>query len=228
MTDLSNIRYIISDWDGTLSDSWPDYLAAFCKLMEEKFGVDPDKSKQYYNFTAGAALSNQIKEAAQKFANTTVEDTIELENLFWKYQKDLPAPPVINGASQALQELKNKGYKIVVWSGTRSDILVDRLVKTDLDKFIDFSIGNVPGSSTQVKGQGLFAEIAKHLNISTDELRQKAVVIGDGTGDIKAGREVGCPTIGIPKKPEDGKVLETAGADFVIQSIKDLPSLLTK
>lgn len=223
--DLSSIRYIISDWDGTLVDSWQDYLTAFSRLMKEKFHVDLKKSREYYNSTAGRALTNQITEAAKRFANQTIENTVELENLFWDYQKDLFPPSVIDGALETLQEMKNRGYTIVVWSGTRSDILVDRLEKTGLGEYVDFSIGNVPGSKDLVKGQGLFAKIAEHLGVSIGELREKAVVIGDGKGDIEAGREVECPTIGIPKKPEDGEMLLDAGADFIVPTIKNLAKL---
>lgn len=79
-----------------------------------------------------------------------------------------------------------------------------------------------------VKGKGLFSVIAKHLGLSTDQLRGQSVVIGDGKGDMDAGREIGCPTIAIPKKPEDEKGLINAGADFIIPQISDLPALLRK
>lgn len=226
--DLSNIRYIISDWDGTLVDSWPEATESFVHLMSEKFGIDPKASEEYYNETAGRALSGQIKDAAKKFKNIDVDNTLELESEFWDFKMTLTPPEVIKGAPEALKALKDKGFTIIVWSGTRTDVLKDAIIKTGLKPFVDFSIGNLPGSSVMIKGKGLFAEIAKHLGISADQLSCQSVVIGDGKGDIEAGREVGCPTVAIPKKPEDEKSLVNAGADFIIPQISDLPALLNK
>lgn len=226
--DLSNVRYIISDWDGTLADSWPEATAAFTHVMLEKFGIDPKTSEEYYNETAGRALSGQIKEAAKKYKDIDAENTEELESSYFNFRMTLPPPKVIKGAPEALKELKEKGFTIVVWSGTRSDVLADALEKTGLKQYINFSIGNYPGSDVIVKGKGLFAEIARHLGISVDQLRSQSVVIGDGKGDIDAGLDVGCPTIGIPKKPEDEKGLINAGADFIVSTIGDLPALLNK
>jgi len=224
-TDLSNVSYIISDWDGTLVDSFPDYTAAFARLMQEKFGVDPKQSKPYYISTAGEALTNQIRIAAQRFTGQDVDDTVDLEQLFWDFQKDSDPPPVIDGANQTLETLVSNGFKIAVWSGTRTDILGIKLQQTGLRQFVDFEIGNTPGSTTQVKGSVLFKEIAKHFGISASDLCSQSVVIGDGVGDIRAGQAVNCPTVGI-LKTQTKDIFIAAGADFIIPSIKDLPSLL--
>lgn len=224
--DLSQVKYIISDWDGTLVDSFPNYTVVFSRLMREKFGVDQALSSQYYISTAGEALTNQIREAAKRFAGQSIENTIELEQLFWDYQKDSPAPPIIEGALETLKFLKEKGYKIIIWSGTRTDILGIKLQQTRLGQFVDFYIGNEPGSQEKVKGPFLFEEIAKHSDLSAEDLQRQAVVIGDGRGDMKAGQKVHCPTIGtLRTTPKQD--LRSAGADFIIPSIKDLPGLLT-
>lgn len=225
--DLSNIRYIISDWDGTLVDSIPTYTAAYSRLMREKFGIDEAESGEYYLSTAGTALTNQIKEGAKNFSGQQVKDTLELENLFWSYQIGSGPPQVIEGAQETLRELKERGFTIVVWSGTRSDVLADALKSTKLEEYISFSIGNQPGSSTKVKGRGLIDDIAASLKIPPDSLLSQSVVIGDGIGDVRAGKEINCPTIGILKTQPKEK-LQAEGADFIITKISDLPALLNK
>lgn len=151
-------------------------------------------------------------------------ETSELESWYWDFRGALPVPKVIDGAAEALKKLKDKGLTIVVWSGTRPDVLEDLLETTGLGQSVDFSVGNVPGSDVTIKGNGLFAEIAKHFGISPEDLRKQAVVVGDGRGDIEAGREVGCPTVGVIKTTSGGKLKE-AGADFVIKDISELPAL---
>lgn len=225
--DLSNVRYIISDWDGTLVDSMPTYTAAYSRLMKEKFDIDEAESGKYYLSTAGTVLTNQIKDGAKNFAGQQVEDTLELEDLFWNYQIGSAPPQVIEGARETLTELKKRGYTIVIWSGTRSDVLVNALKSTKIEEYISFSIGNQPGSSTKVKGRGLINEIATSLNIPLDSLLSQSVVIGDGVGDIRAGKEINCPTIAI-LKTQPRERLQAEGADFIIAQISDLPALLKK
>lgn len=225
--DLSNVRYIISDWDGTLVDSMPAYAAAYSRLMKEKFGVVESESREYYLSTAGTALTNQIKEGAKNFAGQQIEDTLELENLFLSFQIGSNPPEIIDGVQEILKELKDQGYTIIVWSGTRSDALADALKSTKLEQYISFSIGNEPGSSTRVKGKGLIGDIANFLGTSPDSLSNQSIVIGDGAGDIRAGKEINCPTIGILKTQPKEK-LQAEGADFIITKIGDLPALLKK
>lgn len=226
MTDLKNIHYIISDWDGTLVDSMDGYVEAFGQVMNQSFGIDLESAKKYYaSVYSGGVLSQQIKDTVKKFTGESIVATIDLERKFFDYQKDFPPPAVINGARKTLQTLK--GYKITIWSGTRTDILGIKLKQTGLDRFVDFYIGNEPGSITQVKGPALFAKIAKHFGIDPEVLKSQSLVIGDGEGDINAGKAVGCPTIGVIRT-KTRKDFQSAGADFVITSIKDLPSLISK
>ena len=75
-----------------LVDSWSEATASFTHIMSEKFGIDSKVVKSYYNQTAGRALSGQIKDAAKKFANIDIDDTLELESMYWDYRKNLPAP----------------------------------------------------------------------------------------------------------------------------------------
>ena len=225
--DLSSIKYVISDWDGTLVDSMPTYTAAYSKLMKERFEVDEVESRQYYLSTAGTVLTNQIKEGARNFAHQQIEDTLELENQFWSFQIGSKPPEVIEGAEDVLQNLRQLGLTIVVWSGTRTDVLRSAIRDTGLGNYISFAIGNEPGSETKVKGRGLLEDVARNLQVPAAILPGQSIVIGDGVGDIRAGKEINCPTVGILKTQPREK-LEAEGADFIVAKISDLPALLKK
>lgn len=220
--DLANIRYIISDWDGTLVDSMPAYVQCFIKALEG-FNIDPGQLEEYYMSTAGTVLSRQIKEAAKRFAGRDIDDTKALEGKFFEHYMQMGEIEVVDGARETLRYLKENGLKVVVWSGTRTDIIGKKLEQTGLLQYVDFFIGNMPGDDRLVKGPGLFEEIAKHFNVSVDRLQREAVVMGDGVGDIETGKNSGTRTIGLG--PQREKLAE-AGADFVIGDIRELPELL--
>lgn len=216
--DLSNIRYLISDWDGTLVNSNAPYNQSFTSLLNSKFGIDKDLLAKFYKETMGSPLSRQIKEASKKFADFDVKDTLPLESEFWKNLIDL-MPKILPGAKEGLISLRQKGIEIAVWSGTKSDILARHIVNLSFSSLVDFSIGNAPGSEKLVKGPGLFRIIADHFGLSVHDLSKRSLVIGDGKGDIDAGRAVGAIVGGIGNDDES-PILKKA--DFIFKSLPDL------
>lgn len=219
--DLSNIKYLISDWDGTLIDSNEPNTQSFVSILHLKFGIDEKNLTKFYRGNFGSPLSYQIKEASKKFANIDIENTLPFEENFWNNLTDLK-PKILPGAKEGLTILKQKGIKIIVWSGTRSDILSRHINELSFSSLVDFSIGNVPGSKDLVKGSGLFKIIADHFKITTSELAANCLVIGDGRGDIEAGRAVGAIVGGIGVDEENPILKE---ADF---TFKNLPELAAK
>ncbi|MEK7112470.1 MAG: HAD hydrolase-like protein, partial [Patescibacteria group bacterium] len=171
--DFEKMEYLISDWDGTLSDSMLTYTASFTKTLNEAFGIASQDSRKYFLSTAGEALSNQLRVAAKNFAGIEIQDSTQLENTFWRNLTGFK-PDIIDGAKEFLTKLKKRGIKIIVWSGTRTDVLKEKIKLLSFSGLIDFAIGNEPGSSSLVKGPGLFAKIAEHSGVSEDELRQKS------------------------------------------------------
>jgi len=224
--DLSKVKYVISDWDGTFVDSQEPYSDAFGRMMNQNFQVDFKKAKDYYIETFGMTLVDQVRGAAQKFANKTVVDTSPFENIFWDSQLESGYPAQeIGGARQTLQYLKENGYTVIIWSGSRTDFLGKKLEETGFSKFVDFYIGNQPGSETLVKGPGLFREIAKHFQVTEEQLRDQSVALGDAQSDIEAGKSCNIPSIGVVKTTT-AENLKKLGADYVIEQIGDLSSLL--
>ena len=219
---IPHVKYLISDFDGTLVNSMPLYTHCFLQTMKN---IVPHHQQltQFYRQTAGHSLSSQIKTAAKNFANLTIEDTTPLENEFFNHYQTYSHIDVINGAKETLEKLKINGIKITVWSGTRTDILGEKLQQANLYPFVDYYLGNVPGDSKLIKGPALFQQIADYFNISIEQLQQESLVIGDGIGDIEAGQKSGARTVGLGPNREQ---LRTAGADYIIETIADLPTLL--
>ncbi|MFZ5932716.1 MAG: hypothetical protein ACOYT7_01405 [Patescibacteria group bacterium] len=44
--DFAKVEYLISDWDGTLTDSMPAYTKSFSTTLAEAFGIQ--KSSNYH------------------------------------------------------------------------------------------------------------------------------------------------------------------------------------
>jgi phosphoglycolate phosphatase-like HAD superfamily hydrolase len=220
--NFSKFSYLISDWDGTLADSFKPHTESFIKTVHDSFGVGKEKAKEIYFNTDGKPLTLQIKKAA-KTVGFNVSDTLPYEDKFWENLKGL-MPETVPGAKEFLTLLKNKGFKIAVWSGTKTDILHERIDLLSFFSLVDFYIGNEPGNKTQVKGPFFFTKIAERFGIPEEKLREKALVIGDGTGDMEAGKAVGATTVGIARKQPKEQLIK-AGADMVVMDIEELGRL---
>ncbi|MBI2051919.1 HAD family hydrolase [Candidatus Roizmanbacteria bacterium] len=219
---FSNITHVISDWDGTLADSMPAYTAAFVKIMSERYGLDPKKVTSLFHEVAGNPLGFQFKNVLQRLSHLEIENIEELEEEFWGNLAGL-RPRILPGAKEFLESLKKKGLSVTVWSGTRTDLLRDNIRNLSLTSSIDFAIGNVPGSTELVKGPYLFQRIAEHFRLSAEALAQRALVIGDGLGDIEAGKAVGAKTAGFGDLKANPGLKD---ADFVFSDYDSLVKML--
>ena len=220
--NFSKFSYLISDWDGTLADSVKPYTESYVKTTTSEFGIPEHKAREIFANTAGAPLTMQMRWAAEA-VEIKLEDTLPYENKFWENLGGLK-PNIIPGAKKFLALLKRRGFKIAVWSGTKPDVLKEKVKLLSLSSLVDYCIRNEPGNTKEVKGPALFLKIAKKFKISEQELRQKAIVIGDGSGDMEAGKAVRATTVGIARNQTKEK-LEKAGADIVVNNLRELEAL---
>lgn len=223
MIDLSKIRLILSDWDGTLVDSIQAYSRSFSKTLGKNFQISSSKSKPYYLSTSGTPLTFQFKEAIKKFSGISVENTNELENQFWQNLVRIK-PQIITGAKEFLEAVKSRGFTTVIWSGTKTEILYENIKLLSFSKLVDFYIGNVPGDTELVKGPGLFRVIAEKFNKTPEDLARQTIVIGDGEGDIDAGKAIGAITGGFTKNQKS----DLRDANFLFNSFSELLEKLPK
>lgn len=220
--NFSKFSYLISDWDGTLADSVKPYTESYVKTTTSEFGTPENKAREIFANTAGAPLTMQIKWAAEA-VGIKLEDTLPYENKFWENLDGLK-PDIIPGVKKFLALLKRRGLKIAVWSGTKPGVLKEKVKLLSLSSLVDYCIGNEPGNTKEVKGPALFLKIAKKFKVSEQELRQKAIVIGDGTGDMEAGKAVRATTVGIARNQPKEQLIK-AGADMVVMDIEELGRL---
>lgn len=60
------------------------------------------------------------------------------------------------------------------------------------------------------------------LEVSTDEV----IVVGDGTGDMRSAKELKAIAVGLPTGVSSSKELIGSGANYIITSVADLPTLI--
>jgi pyridinium-3,5-biscarboxylic acid mononucleotide sulfurtransferase len=139
----------------------------------------------------------------------------ELGRLVARYRHlhDAPdAPPVsaLPGASAALAAVRHHGGRAVVISAKATPAVQRVLDEAGLAGDVDRAAG------------GLFAE--QKADVLLAEGAQ--VYVGDHPGDVLAAKAGGAVSVVVPTGPHDAATLRAAGADVVLESLRDFPSWL--
>jgi phosphonatase-like hydrolase len=129
----------------------------------------------------------------------------------------------IPGASRTFGYLKQHGIRVGLGSGFSQD-LVDRIVGRlgwKQQGLVEYAM------STEALGAGRPDPRMIHdamARFALDDARQ-VLKVGDTVADIEEGRNAGAWTAAVLTGTQPREALETAGPDFVLSSVAELPSL---
>ncbi|MBQ8804027.1 MAG: HAD-IA family hydrolase [Tyzzerella sp.] len=170
--------YLIYDFDGTLSDTYPIFTEAFLKMME-KYGIPQDYDTVYgfLKQSVGAAISNydfpmSKKEARAEFEEIYQPIAVEKQNLFPESEEILRF-----GLS------KNKKNYVYTHSGLWVYALLNRMGIRDCFDFVLDSTYDFPRKPDPTA-----------LNFMIEKCgidKSKALMIGDRDLDIEVAHAAG-------------------------------------
>jgi phosphoserine phosphatase len=203
------LKLVAFDLDSTLIDA--ESVDEFAKLLGKGEEV--------------AEITDKAMKGEIKFEDALVQRTKLLKGL--EYEKVLKAAkkiPLMKGAKEAVEELKNHGIKTCVISGSFS--VVAEKVKKDLD--LDYAVANVlvvddgkltgevdgPLIKEGSKGE-MLVKIAKRAGVQLYE----CAAVGDGANDVSMFKKAGLK-IAFNSKPVLNRI-----ADVIIEE-KDLTRIV--
>lgn len=210
-------KYIIFDLDDTLSDDFKNVQGAFKTIVRDSY--TEDEFSRFYNIDrqiwkerAEGLIKNpregmtkdEITEwiRAQRFikyfGNITYEEAVKCNNLYVEGLKE--KVEIINGATEILEYLKEKDYKIVIATNGPSDALPVKLNKLKINKFIDVTFAADECGYMKPHThfyEALFDKINNHN-------KEEMLFIGDELEkDIKGGNNFGIDTCWFNNKNEE-------------------------
>lgn len=216
---------LIFDLDGTLVDSMPGHASAFSGVLHDKFGVDKQFSIKEYMDSAGLPLNQQFKQTLS-LAGIETNDTDEMVVAFWEHLEhiDVKAFPY---TLEIISILHSAGYKLVVSSGSSPEVVCEKLKKAGLYKYIALNLGTDYKHSLITKGKEHIEIIKKTFKLSSEQFQTNALMIGDGTHDMKIAKQANIASIGVVTDNNETSLI-SAGADTLIYSIAELVSILCR
>lgn len=211
-------QVILFDLDGTLTDPMEgitksvQYALASFDIMEP----DLDQLKKF--------IGPPLKESFMKYYGF---DSEKAEKAVSKYRERFSETGLFeNGVYEGIYELLvalKCQNKILALATSKPKVFADRiLLHYELMPFFDIVVGSEL-DGTRGKKEEVIEEVLRQL---PEQMRSKAVMVGDRLHDIIGAKKNGLPSIGVTFGYAEPGELQEAGATYIVESVSKLQRLL--
>ncbi len=223
----AGIAAVIFDADGTLIDSKED-IAAAANYAMKAMGRPTLPHQQLYRYIGhgGLALVASALRGGEPVTHPDPELAPEADEAFRHFIAYYSEHPVDHtrlfpGVAETLTELGRRGKKLAV--ATNKDAALTQQVLRELgaDSYFPIILGD--GKSPDRKPN---PEVIHQILRSYDVPPAGAVMVGDSEVDVQTARNAGIATIGLTYGHGGRAALEKAGADWVVDDMRDILALL--
>ncbi|MDD2935106.1 MAG: HAD family hydrolase [Candidatus Pacebacteria bacterium] len=202
-------KAFIFDWTGTLSDNFHCFKKV-CDSIFQEFGKEIISDEEVrMNFTT----------PYMNFWNKYIPDISksEMEVLYEKHTKEAGEPNLFDGVKETITHLKESGFEMFVVSLDPKSKLTIETERSGISHFMTEIIGGVDHKKE---------DSINYLIEKYDLDRNNTYFIGDTTGDIVSGEIANIKTIAITWGIQHEKTLSKAGADYLINNIKEIKNII--
>lgn len=217
------IRCVVFDFDGTLVDSNAIKRNAFFEILAD---LDPpgelvsavlDRRPDGDRYQLADDLATALDERNALPTHQTREDFAQaLAAAYTAHcERAVASCREIDGATQALRNLSQRGLPLYVNTATPLGALAPILRKRELDHFFTGVYGAPAGKLENLR------EIAREAQAEPVEM----LAVGDRDDDRRAATEFGCHFVSVETEPEDPSVLE---AEYRIPNLFALPEIVDR
>lgn len=212
-------NYLLFDLDGTLTDSGAGIINSVLYALK-KFDIEVEDRTQLYDF-----IGPPLAESFQKFYHFSQEQALQAVCYYREYfsEKGIFENKVISGIDTLLNELNYSGKKLVVATSKPEAYTIKILEHFNLISYFQFVAGATMDNTRNTK-TAVIAYALEHINAAS---KSEVVMIGDRKHDIEGAKDNEIDSIGVLFGYGDRKELEQAGANYIVESVAELRTLLT-
>ncbi|MGH8476633.1 MAG: phosphoglycolate phosphatase [Methylococcales bacterium] len=222
---MSDSSLIVMDLDGTLVDSAPDLIYATQRMLEE-LGRDPVEGEQIRAWV-GNGVNVLVKRALTGSMQT--EESPAGYNQAYRIFADLYAANlsqlsrVYPGVIEGLEALREQAFKLACMTNKHSRFTGSLLEQIGLAHYFQSVVCGDTYAERKPHPLPLL-KTAEQFNI----IPSRSVMVGDSKNDVQAGKAAGFLSVCVPYGYRIAGPIEELGADYVIDSLAELPSLLAR
>jgi len=214
-------RLIIFDFDGTLGDTRENIVKTMQETMRRMNLPVPDEAT--IATTIGIPLEAGFKIMQPGITAEKCAECAALYRIVFEEWKEKLVPKAFPGVNAILKELYENGYIMSVASSRKRPSLVGFIHDMGFEQYISYVLGvdDAPGTKPDP------APVLKTL----EDLKVPAgetLVVGDMDVDILMGSRAGARTCGVTWGNGTPEAFEKAGADYIINSIEELPAIVAE
>lgn len=211
---MTDIRAVVFDMDGVIIDTRELISQAIADVLASRgLSTTPEQ--------IAAVTGKPVRAMYEVFAPG--HDAGELEAAHMAHhEENIHLLRDYPDAAATLAQLKET-YKLGIFTGF-NELSRERLSRFDLVPYFETIVDTTRYVKHKPDPEGLMLCL-NDLEVSPEQ----AVYVGDGVSDMLAGKAAGVhAVIGITQGFGSREALEANGADYIIDSLSELPSLLTK
>ena len=227
MFDCKNIKYVLFDLDGTLSDSAPGIVKSVAYALD-KLGVPYDGTESLRRF-----VGPPLREEFMKYCSIGIDEGNHAVDLYREYYtvKGIYDNSMYEGVAEMLGELSAKGYTLAVATSKPERFARSILERYKIDENGVRSAAEVfayVGGSELNGDRTDKAEVIEYvmMSLGKDVTPDKCVMVGDREHDIIGAKKLGIRSVGVLWGYGSRSELENAHADIIVASPSELAKIL--
>ena len=210
---IMHIKLLILDFDGTIADTSAGIVSTMTKTFQ-KVGL-PVPGEMEIRRTIGLPLAKSIAMLGGIEGKELDEAVTAYREIF--EEVGVPATTLFPYVAETLEEIHKRGIVCTI-ATSRGHASVGSLCrKMGIDGYISLYVAEDDVVRKKPEPE------AVELTLRTTGIdKANAAIVGDTTFDIEMGKAAGCHTIGACYGNHTRQMLETAGADWVVDNFGEL------
>ena len=214
-----NIELVIFDFDGTLADTHRTIIATVQQTLNE-LGL-PIASEDAITATIGLPLRDCYRHYLSELDDAALDACEATHHRLFDINRKMIPPVPFPHVVETIQRLRVEGIKTTIASSRTSFSLRDLMADMGLADDFDYVLGSEDVARAKPDPEPVLQTLRK-MGIAAS----RTLVVGDMAVDILMGARAGCKTCGVMFGNGTKEELEEAGADYIIDSMKDLINII--
>lgn len=225
MLKAENVKYVLFDLDGTISDSAPGIVKSVAYALD-KLGVKYESPEALRRF-----VGPPLREEFMKYCGFGLDEGNHAVDLYREYYtvKGIYENSMYAGVPEMLESLCEKGYTLAVATSKP-----EKFARSILERYFCGRKKSVSEMFAFVGGSELNgdrtdkSEVIKYVmkNLGDDAVPEKCVMVGDREHDILGAKRNGMPCVGVLWGYGGREELENAGAEAIVSAPVELAEML--
>ncbi|HSP48350.1 MAG TPA: pyrophosphatase PpaX [Clostridiaceae bacterium] len=208
------VKAVFFDLDGTVIDTNTLILESFRHTFRTRLHLDVPEETIYSFF--GEPLHHSMS----RF-DGDVDDLLSTYRTFNLEHHDAMVRP-FEGTEETLKELKGMGLLLGIITSKRRMLAERGLEFFRLRDYFDVVI--TPEDTQEHKPTA--APLLKACEVLGIEDPRETVMVGDSSFDLLCGKNAKAKTVGVSYSKISLDILEAAGPDFMVDSLREIPGLI--